>query len=358
MTGAGDPVAPVHARAPLRVGIVGANGFLGGELVRLLAQHPRVVITAVVAGSSAGKQLGDVRPGLRGADMTLQAYDPTALADGCDVVFLALPHGESGRAAAELVARGVKVIDLGSDLRLRDPVAGERWYGRAVTAPELAAEAWYGLPELTGAPPPGVRAIANPGCFATALAMLVAPLQAVCVDGAGIDVFGVTGSTGSGIQPSAGVHHSLRVSSFTAYKALKHQHLGELGQLLADRNPAGRRVPSVRFVPHSLPAARGIHLTALVARRDLDGPVDLLTTYRAAFASSPLVDVVAGEIPMGAVQGSCRVMIGVGGDADTAVIYVAIDNLLKGGSGQAVQNLNLWMGWEETTGLPTLGMWP
>lgn len=336
----------------LPVGILGANGFLGGELVRLLSLHPGVEIAACVAGSSAGKRLGDVRPGLRGVDRVLETFDPEAIAARCAVVFLALPHGESEAAAIPLVARGVRVIDLGSDFRLRRSEDAQRWYGRDPVAPELCAEAFYGLPELTGAPPAGWRVIANPGCFATALALLIAPLAARMAPDAELPVFGVTGSSGSGISPSAGVHHSLRMTSFTAYKPLVHQHMGELGQLLADQGP----VPAVRFVPHSLPTARGIHLTALVDRSQVDG--DVLGLLQAAYADAQLVDVVKGEVPMGAVQASCRALIGVGGDAKTAVVYAAIDNLLKGGSGQAVQNLNLGQGWDELLGLPYVGMWP
>lgn len=335
------------------VGVVGANGFLGGELVRLLASHPHARVSAMCAGSSAGKRLSEVRPSLRGpADGLLEAFDADALASRCEVVFLALPHGESGIAGAALRARGVKVIDLGSDFRLRSADDHKRWYGREPTAPHLLEEAWYGLPELVGAPPASCGLIANPGCFATALALVVAPLARHLSAGAGIDLFGVTGSTGSGIQPAAGVHHSLRVSSFTAYKTLKHQHEGELRQLLADRGA----VPSLRFIPHSLPASRGIHVTAVLDRASLaHDPLDI---YTDAFRDAALVDAQRGEIPMGAVQGSVRTLIGVSGDADTVVVFAAIDNLLKGGSGQAIQNLNLWMGWEETAGLPLLGSWP
>ena len=337
--------------APLPVAVVGANGFLGGELVRLLSAHPRVRLAAVCAGKTAGRQLADVRPSLRGAgDLRLESFDEDSVAERARAVFLALPHGESLRVAAALRQRGVLVIDLGSDLRLRDPAAHRRWYGRDIDAPELLAEACYALPELTGAPTSDL--IANPGCFATALALSLAPLAAAMAPGAPVTIFGVTGSSGSGIEPSAGVHHSLRVSSFTAYKTLKHQHLGELLQLLGDRGP----VPDVRFVPHRLPAARGIHLTLTVDRAAVDGDVGELLA--ATYAGAALVDVVDGEVPMGAVQGSCRALIGVGGDDRTAVVFCAIDNLLKGGSGQAVQNLNLRMGWPETLGLPVVGVWP
>lgn len=330
------------------VGVVGANGFLGGELVRLLAQHPHARLAAVVGGSTAGRALADVRPGLRGAGaLQLDALDVDALAASCDVVFLAMPHGESGPVARALLALGVRVIDLGSDLRLRDADAERRWYGREPSANDVAQRAWYGLPELTGPPPADWQAIANPGCFATALALALAPVADLAPRAT---VFGVTGSSGSGVSPSAGVHHSLRVSSFTAYKTLKHQHMAELTQLLAARGP----VPEIRFLPHSLPAVRGIHLTITL---DAD-PVHVLERLRAAYAEAAMVDVLPGEVPMGAVVGSNRALLGVGGDGGGAVIFAAIDNLLKGGSGQAVQNLNLGMGWPETAGVPFVGMWP
>jgi N-acetyl-gamma-glutamyl-phosphate reductase common form len=337
----------------LPVGIVGANGFLGGELVRLLAAHPHARVEMLCAGRSAGKALSTVRPGLRGpADGRLEAFDADLLASRCEVAFLALPHGESAVAGRALRARGVCVIDLGSDFRLREPADHVRYYGREPGAPELLAEAVYCLPELTGPPPRECGLIANPGCFATALALVVAPLAPHVAAGVSLTVFGVTGSTGSGIEANLGVHHSLRVSSFTAYKTLKHQHIGELRQLLASRGA----VPHVSFVPHSLPAARGIHLTLTLPRTGLTGSA--LDHYRAAYAGAELVDVVEGEVPMGAVIGSCRTLIGVAGDASTVVVFAALDNLLKGGSGQAIQSLNLRQGWPETAGLPLIGSWP
>lgn len=334
----------------LPVGVVGASGFLGGELVRLLAAHPKVRLEALVAGRSAGQRLSAVRPGLRGpADGMLESFDAADLARRCALVFLALPHGTSAAAGRALRGEGVAVIDLGSDFRLRDPADHQRYYQRDPGAPELLDEAVYSLPELTGAPV-DAGLIANPGCFATALSLTLAPLAPRI--GGPVQVFGVTGSTGSGISPSAGVHHSLRVNSFKAYKTLRHQHMGEVRQLLARRGS----VPDVRFVPHSLPAPRGIHLTTVVSRDAVDG--DVLEAYREAYAGAALVDVGEGEVRMGGVVGSCHAVISVAGDADTVVVFTAIDNLLKGGSGQAVQNLNLRQGWEETLGLPITGSWP
>ena len=337
----------------VRVAILGANGFLGGELVRLLCVHPKVTITARVAGRSAGSDLSDVRPSLAGpAAGPLVAFDPDALAQTADVALLALPHGESARAAEALLARGVRVLDLGSDFRLPDPDTHRAFYGRDAEALAVRDQAVYCLPELTGGPPANARLVANPGCFATALALMLAPLAPILDPTHPLAVFGVTGSTGSGVAPSAGVHHSLRVNSFVAYKTLRHQHWGEVRQLLASRGA----VPDVRFVPHSLPAPRGIHLTAVVPRDALSR--DVFAAYEAAYADAPFVDVTAEEVPMGAVLLSNRARLGVVEVGDSVVLFAAIDNLLKGGSGQAVQNLNLWHGWPETLGLPVVGAWP
>ncbi len=337
----------------LRVGVVGANGFLGGELVRLLLGHPHVALTYLASGRSAGRQLADVRPAFGGGGpLPLQAYDAAAAAAAADVLFLALPHGASGAAARELRALGAAVIDLGSDLRLSDPAAARRWYGRDPSAPELLDQAHYSLPELTGAPPARHPLIANPGCFATALALAVAPLAAHVDPAAGFTVFGATASSGSGIEPSAGVHHTLRVDNFVAYKTLTHQHLGEVGQLLARR---GTPQP-IRFVPHSLPAPRGILVTVVLPREAL--AADALTVLSDAYAGAAFVDVGPGEVPMASVRLSNRARLGVVRGDEAVVVFAAIDNLLKGGSGQAVQNLNLAWGFPETAGLPVMGTWP
>lgn len=336
-----------------RVGVVGATGVLGGELVRLLSQHPQARLTAVCGFSSAGRALHEVRPSLRGAGpLTVKAFDPDQLQSDCDLVFLALPHGTSAALAAALLERGLRVIDLGSDCRLRRSADVVRYYGSEPTHPELLNEAFYSLPELTGPIPEGTRLVANPGCFATALALALAPLAARLREPASVQVFGITGSSGSGLNPSERVHHSLRRTSFTAYKSLRHQHLGEVRQLLASRGA----VPDIAFVPHSSTLVRGIHITVTCRRQDLDGTaLDLLQD---AYAGAAFVDAVAGEIPMGAVIGSNRALLGAVQDEGTAVVFCAIDNLLKGGSGQAIQNMNLLLGLDEGLGLPAVGIWP
>jgi N-acetyl-gamma-glutamyl-phosphate reductase common form len=333
----------------MRIGVVGASGFMGGELVRLLADHPRAKLEMVAGGESAGKPLRDLRPGLD-LDMTIEPADAETLARRCDVVFLALPHGKSADMAYELLERGCPVFDLGSDFRLRTSEQVKQWYGREAPYEGLLSEATYALPELTGGPPPTARLIACPGCFATGLALLLAPLTSLLQRGDRVSCFGITGSSGSGIQPAPGVHHSLRMTNFTAYKPLGHQHLGEVGQLLGDMGAEF----DVDFVPHSAPIARGIHLTATVGV-----PVDQVrAAFEASYQGKPLIRLQDGPVSLGAVVGTCRVLIGFAGQGSQTAIFLALDNLLKGGSGQAVQNLNLWRGWPELEGLPVHGMWP
>ncbi|MBW2730847.1 MAG: N-acetyl-gamma-glutamyl-phosphate reductase [Deltaproteobacteria bacterium] len=337
------------------VGVVGASGFLGGELIRLLVAHPEIELAMLCGARSAGQKIGALRPSLAALPHVVEAVNAEALAARCEVVFCAMPHGESATLTAELLAlhETVRVIDLGSDFRLRDPAGYPRYYGRQHPHPELLEQAFYALPELTGGAPREARIIANPGCFATALALGITPLAAAMKTSARIAISGVTGSSGSGAAPGPGVHHALRLTNLRAYKPLAHQHLGELRQTL--REVAQNEV-AVDFVPHSGPMARGIHLTMHIRRNELEG--DALSLLEAAYAKSALVQVQQGPVAMGAVLGSCRVEIGVAQDAEAIVVFVAIDNLLKGGSGQALQNLNLWLGLEETLGLPLCGVWP
>lgn len=337
-----------------RVAIVGASGYLGGELVRLLADHPVLRPALLAARSNAGEQLGAIRPNLAGlGSWELEPASAEAIAERCGLAFLALPHGASAALAIELLERGVPVIDLGSDFRLNHAADYPRYYRREHPAPSYLERAVYCLPELTGAPPEDAPIIACPGCFATALAMTLAPLVPALGAEARVAVSGMTGSSGSGASPSAGVHHSLRHSNLVGYKPLAHQHLGEVRQLLIELHG---RFPAIDFVPHSAPLVRGILLTAHLREDELEE--DPLELYHDAYGDQPLVDVVEGPVPLGAVVGSLRVRIGVASADGAVVVWTAIDNLLKGGAGQAVQIANLRAGLPLETGLPRLGIWP
>lgn len=334
----------------IRAGVVGASGFLGSEVVRLLLGHPGFEVVFLAGRESAGQDLADVRPGFRGqAPLPIRDASDLTPARDCDVVFLALPHGHSAPVAEELLREGVTVIDLGSDFRIRDRAVAEATYQREAPREALLAAAFYCLPELTGPPPSDGRLIACPGCFATGLNLLLTPLDGVA--DSSVNVFGVTGSSGSGINPGPGVHHSLRTGSFTGYKHLSHQHEGEVRQLLASHAPN----VDFRFVPHSGPFVRGIHLTAIV-----DGELGAIReAYWDRYQGKAGITVSDGPVALGAVVGTNRVDIGLAGSGSGAVsVTLAMDNLLKGGSGQAVQIANLRFGLPEHAGLSLIGAWP
>jgi N-acetyl-gamma-glutamyl-phosphate reductase common form len=343
----------------LPVAVVGASGFLGGELLRLLAHHPQVELAYLGGSGSVGRTVGELRGGLAApalSELTIEPTDAEAIAERCELALLALPHGQSAALTRQLLTRGCRVIDLGSDFRLRDAADYPRYYGREHPCPELLGEAFYGLPELTGAPPAGCQLVANPGCFATAMALGLAPLAPLLRDDARVAISGVTGSSGSGAAASPRVHHALRTTNLGAYKVLEHQHLGELRQLLAARRRDGR-APAVDFVPHSGPLVRGIHLTLMLRASELTG--DPLEALERAYADAPLCRVREDSAAqLAAVVGSCRAELGLFRRDGAVVLTVAIDNLLKGGSGQAVQNLNLLCGFGPLTALPTMGIWP
>lgn len=332
-----------------RVGVVGATGFLGGEALRLLIGHPNVEVTCVAAGSSAGKAFGDVRPAFAGVvDVRVAESDPENLAAYCDDVFLALPHGASADLAVALADRGVTVYDLGSDFRLRDPADHERYYGRPSPDPTWLARAVYCLPELTGPPRADAPIIACPGCFATALNLGLGPIAPHIAPGTRVAAFGATGSSGSGIQPAPGVHHSTRSNGFLAYKALTHQHLGEVRQQVGSHF-------ALDFVPHSAPMVRGIHVTLVLPTESLSvSPEEAFGVY----ADKPMIQVVPGTVNVGWANGSNRAFLGWAESDGATAIFVGIDNLLKGGAGQAVQIFNLKNGLPETAGIPMVGVWP
>lgn len=322
----------------LPVAVVGASGFLGAEAVRLLVGHPKVEPAYLAAGRSAGKHLGAVRPSFPSdPNLMLRETDAAAIASCAAWAILALPHGESAPLATELLRQGVGVIDLGSDFRLRDPADHRTYYDREAPEQGLLDRAFYSLPEITGPPPEGCRLIASPGCFATALALLLWPWVGRVER---VSVFGATGSSGSGIDPKPGVHHATRHTNFVGYKPLNHQHMGELRQLLGPGL-------EVDFLPHSAPMTRGILVSAAM-------PEDAVGLYDSAYAGKPFIKLLASPPNTGATLGTNRADVGVVGRA----CYVAIDNLIKGGAGQAIQSLNLLMGWDESLGLSRVGLWP
>nr|WP_267964171.1 N-acetyl-gamma-glutamyl-phosphate reductase [Halomonas sp. MCCC 1A11057] len=348
-----------RSRVVIKVGIVGGTGYTGVELLRLLAQHPEVEVEAITSRSEAGVRVCDMYPNLRGHYDTLAFSEPDPRRLGaCDAVFFATPHGVAHALAGELLAQGTRVIDLSADFRLRDAEEWARWYGQPHGAPELLEEAVYGLPEMHRERIRQARLIAVPGCYPTAVQLGLLPLlEAGLIDAEHIIADCKSGVTGAGRGAKVPSLLAEASESMKAYGAAGHRHLPEIRQGLGDA--AGGAV-GLTFVPHLTPMIRGIHAT-LYGR--LKGePGDLQALFEQRFAEEPFVDVMpAGSHPeTRSVKGAnvCRLAVHRPGDGDTVVVLSVIDNLVKGASGQAVQNLNLMFGFAENAGLAVPALMP
>lgn len=337
--------------------VAGASGYAGGELLRLLLGHPELSIGPVAAGTAAGRPVTELHPQLpQLAGVTFETTDPARLAEA-DVVFLALPHGESAAVVAQL-PHGLPVVDLGADFRLTDAVAWQRYYGG-----DHAGSWVYGLPEL-----PGTRArvaattrVANPGCYPTSVVVGLAPLLAAgLVEPADVVVVAASGTSGAGRKTSMNLLASEVLGSLSAYKAGgAHQHTPEMEQALT--GAAGSPV-TLSFTPVLAPMPRGILATSTARLAAGATTESLQDALRAAYDDEPFVHVLpAGSWPTtAATSGSNCVHLQVAADphAGRAVVVAALDNLVKGAAGQAVQNANLVLGLEETAGLPVSGVAP
>jgi N-acetyl-gamma-glutamyl-phosphate reductase len=332
-----------------KVGIIGGTGYTGVELMRLLATHPHVELATVTSRGNAGTPVADMFPGLRGVvDLEFSDPDVGELAE-CDVVFFATPHGTAMQAVPELLERGVKVIDLGPDFRLNDASEWSRWYKLEHACPELLEEAVYGLPELNRSAIREARLIANPGCYPTcALLGLIPLLERGLIDPRRLIIDAKSGVSGAGRQAQVRTLLCEAGENFSVYGLPGHRHHPEISQLMAQI--AGQPVGLV-FVPHLLPLIRGMEATIYVDLKDTD--VDLQALYERRYASETFVDVLpAGSTPdTKSVRGTNLCRLAVHRSGDTAIVLSVIDNLTKGASGQAVQNMNLMFGLEETLGL-------
>lgn len=341
----------------IKVGIVGGTGYTGVELLRILAQHPQAALTTITSRKEAGMAVSDMFPNLRGR-VNLAFEDPaTAPLKQCDVVFFATPNGIAMTQARELLDAGVRVIDLAADFRISDVPTWEKWYGMAHACPDLVAEAVYGLPEINRDKIKGARLIANPGCYPTAVQLGFLPLiEAGVVDRAYLIADAKSGVSGAGRK--AEVHALLAEASdnFRAYGVAGHRHLPEIRQGLA--RAAGEEV-GLTFVPHLAPMIRGIEAT-LYARLTKD--VDLQALFETRYRDEAFVDVMGpGTSPeTRSVRASnmCRIAVHRPQGGDTVVVLSVIDNLVKGASGQAVQNMNILFGLPETLGLDQVPVLP
>jgi N-acetyl-gamma-glutamyl-phosphate reductase len=342
-----------------RAAVIGASGYTGAELLRLLAGHPEVEVATVVAHTNAGAPVAGLFPSLAQAygDTRFTAFDDADL-DGLDAVFLALPHGESQRLAPGLVDRVGHLFDLGADFRL-PPAVYEQWYREPHEAPALVPAFQYGLVELYRDVIAGARHIAVPGCYPTAASLALAPaLAAGWVEPSGIVVDAISGVSGAGRAPKTSSLFSEAGEQVSVYGLVDHRHTAEMEQALG--HVAGTDV-TVLFTPHLAPMTRGIIATCY-ARPAVSGlsTERLLTHYRERFADDPCVVVVDDPPGTRATYGSNSVHVTVRFDPRTEyVIAVAVeDNLVKGASGQAIQNMNLVLGLPETAGLPLVGVAP
>ena len=338
-----------HVGPPLRVAVVGASGYVGGELVRLLAGHPWVRLVAITANEAAGRRLADVHPNLAGLDMTLGALDEVKDADA---LFLALPNGETMTAIERLP--DLPVVDTSADFRLRDESEYVAFYKKEHTSFDRVAAFTYGLPELFRGSIREATHVAAPGCFATAAILALYPLAGEGL-AESIVVNAVTGSSGSGVKPKEKAHHPFRAESFFAYETFTHRHLPEIRQAL--RDATGRETDLV-FQPHSGPFARGIFATAVVRLASAATRGDVAEIYERYYGPERFVRLVDGSPNVKWVRGTNFCDIAVASDGRTAVVMCAIDNLMKGAASQAVQAFNVKHGFPEDAGISMYGSNP
>lgn len=343
----------------IRVGIVGATGYTGVELLRLLAGHDGVEVVAATSRSAAGQRVDARFPNLRGrCGLEFTAPDPARLGE-CDLVFFATPNGTAMQQVPALLDAGVRVIDVSADFRLRDPAEWSRWYGAEHACPERLAAAVYGLPELHRGAIRDARLVANPGCYATAVQLGFLPLiESGCVDVARLVADGKSGASGAGRNERADLLLAEASDSTRAYAAGGHRHRVEIAQGLAD---AGGGDVGLTFVPHLVPMVRGIHATLYAELSDPDR--DLQALFEDRYRAEPFVDVLpAGSHPeTRSVRGvnHCRLAVHrPRGEVRRVVVLAVIDNLVKGAAGQAIQNLNLMFGLDETRGLDQVALLP
>ena len=343
----------------VKVGIVGGTGYTGVELLRLLAQHPQAEVAVITSRSEAGVKVADMYPNLRGHYDNLAFSVPdVATLGACDVVFFATPHGVAHALAGELLDAGTKVIDLSADFRLQDAEEWAHWYGQPHGAPALLPEAVYGLPEVNREAIKGARLIAVPGCYPTATQLGLLPLlEAGLADPSRLIANCASGVSGAGRGAKVGSLLCETSESMMAYSVKGHRHLPEISQGL--RRAVGGPV-GLTFVPHLAPMIRGIHATLYATV--VDRSVDLQALFEQRYANEPFVDVMpAGSHPeTRSVRGAnvCRIAVHRPQGGELVVVLSAIDNLVKGASGQAVQNLNILFGLDERMGLAHAGLMP
>jgi len=343
----------------LKVAIIGGTGYTGGELLRLLSQHPKVAVTSITSRQSPGEAVATRHPFLRDVcDQTLESLNPEKISKKAELVFVALSHTDALEPVSEFLAFGKKVIDLSADYRLLNETLYQEWYGEAHSHPELLTTRVYGLPELYRQDISKASLIANPGCYPTGAILPLYPfLKAGLLDTRReIIIDSKSGVSGAGRAPSSASHFTEVHEGMRAYKVGAHRHLPEIIQ---EVQAFGGSDAKILFTPHLLPVNRGILTTIylpLKKRMKQDELESILSVYK----DEPFIRLLEGSPNLSYVRGSnfCDIGVFETPSGRTAILISAIDNLVKGASGQAIQNMNLMMGWDETLGLRSPGFFP
>jgi N-acetyl-gamma-glutamyl-phosphate reductase len=344
-----------------KVAIIGGTGYGAIELIRLLHTHPKLEVTKVISHSQSGQDLSSIYPHLlEVSDIKLETLHPESLANEVDLVFLATPAGVAKEIVPKLQDTNLQIIDLSGDLRLASQAEYKEWYGKEAAPQSTLDKSVYGLTEIYKEEVKQAQIISNPGCFPTsALLGLIPAMEAGIIDSRGIVIDGKTGISGAGRTPTAATHFSETNDSVSPYKIGKHQHIPEIAQYLS---AVGKEAVNPTFTSHLIPMTRGLICTMYASIKQEITTEELLSKYRTFYEDQPFVRILPeGKYPATkAVQGSnfCDIGIYVDERSKQVIIASAIDNLVKGASGQAIQNANLMNGWEETLGLYTVPMFP
>jgi N-acetyl-gamma-glutamyl-phosphate reductase len=345
-----------------KASILGGSGYGAGEIIRRLLIHPEVELVRVASIDHVGESLSSAHPNLEGlTKLCFAKLTPEETAQGMDVVFLGLPHKVSAGTVPKLIPSGATIIDLSGDFRLKDVASYERYYGVAHPAAELLMRAVYGLPELNREAIRSAKLIASPGCFATTVTLGLLPLAKAGLLRGAVETVGITGSSGSGTAPQAGTHHPVRAQNLRTYKPLQHQHIPEITETLTS---AGAVDFAIHFVPVSAPLTRGIFATSFT-RVGKDVTKDQIeAAFQRAYEGEPFVRVPKKRLPeVVAVSGSNYAEVGfelgsIEGSTRMLACFSALDNLIKGGAGQAVESMNIALGLDETLTLKDAGGYP
>lgn len=347
----------------IKVGLMGGTGYAAAELIRRLVSHPQVELTKIASIDHVGENVGDVHRNFgKSLPYRLENLTPEELASGNDLVFLALPHKISAQMAPRLMPSGAKIIDFSGDYRLQNPQVYEKYYQLSHPNPQYLSAFVYGLPELQREKIIGARYLANPGCFPTATALALIPLAKQGLLTGKIRVVGATGSSGSGVHPQATTHHPTRAGNLKSYRPLYHQHQPEMLQTLVD---AGGKNLSLDFIPMSAPLVRGILVNAIVDLEPNITDQDIFQIYQQYYQAEYFIRYLGSKLlpEVVNVAGSNFVEIGhclkeEENGKRTLVVIAAIDNLVKGAAGQAIQNMNLMFHFPENLALNDFGTWP